>query len=177
MNKEIEKAKEDLQFFNEGDYITKDMANSADVLEKYIEKLEFNIEASKKEHEYDLKMIDEVKGVAVKLYKERDKLKEELEMYKDIKEVTNMKLDRLTNPIQQLEVNVMLDRQCKNLKAILDKVTDKLKQLDKKYTREYNSIVENKKMSTTKICVLEELNCIIEDLEDTLNIIEGEKKE
>ena len=41
MNKEeIEKAKEELQFFNEGDYITKEMENSARVLEEYIEELE-----------------------------------------------------------------------------------------------------------------------------------------
>ncbi len=41
MNKEeIEKAKEELQFFNEGDYITKEMENSARVLEEYIKELE-----------------------------------------------------------------------------------------------------------------------------------------
>ena len=40
MTKEEEKAKEDLSFFNEGDYITKDMANSARVLEEYIKQLE-----------------------------------------------------------------------------------------------------------------------------------------
>lgn len=38
--KEIEKAKEDLRFFNEGDYITKEMNRSAKILEKYIEELE-----------------------------------------------------------------------------------------------------------------------------------------
>lgn len=41
MNKEeIEKAKEDLRFFNEGDYITKEMEHSAIVLEEYIKELE-----------------------------------------------------------------------------------------------------------------------------------------
>ena len=40
MNKEIEKAKEDLSFFNEGDYITKEMSDSARVLEEYIKELE-----------------------------------------------------------------------------------------------------------------------------------------
>ena len=40
MNKEIEKAKEDLSFFNEGDYITKEMSYSARVLEEYIKQLE-----------------------------------------------------------------------------------------------------------------------------------------
>lgn len=60
--------------------------------------------------------------------------------------------------------------------TILDKVTDKLKRLNKKYTNEYNNLTENMELSATKVCVLQELNCIIEDLEDTLNIIEGEKK-
>ena len=188
MNKEeIEKAKEELQFFNEGDYITKNMANSARVLEDYIQQLEFNIKASKKEHNHDVSMIDEVKGVAVKLYKERDKLKEELEMYKDIKEVANMKLDRLTNPIQQLEVNVMLDRQCKNLKAILDKVTDKLNKnqasdyqvltkteyrLRKMNRKEYDTNGNGRYLSDLRDTLLNR----IEYQQEILNIIEGEKQ-
>ena len=41
MNKEeIEKAKEDLSFMNQGDYITREMANSKEILIKYIEHLE-----------------------------------------------------------------------------------------------------------------------------------------
>lgn len=40
MSIKIEKAKEDLSFMNEGDYITKEMENSARVLEKYIKELE-----------------------------------------------------------------------------------------------------------------------------------------
>lgn len=41
LNKEeIIKAKDDLIFFNEGDYITREMDRSADVLEDYIEQLE-----------------------------------------------------------------------------------------------------------------------------------------
>ena len=40
MNKEIEKAKEDLSFMNEGDYITKEMSDSARVLKEYIKQLE-----------------------------------------------------------------------------------------------------------------------------------------
>lgn len=41
MNREeIEKAKENLSFINEGDYITKEMSYSARVLEEYIKQLE-----------------------------------------------------------------------------------------------------------------------------------------
>lgn len=37
---EIEKAKDDFRFFNEGDYITKEMTNSKEKLFEYIEQLE-----------------------------------------------------------------------------------------------------------------------------------------
>lgn len=41
MNKEeIERAKDDLIFFNQGDWITREMEHSADVLEEYIKELE-----------------------------------------------------------------------------------------------------------------------------------------
>lgn len=63
----------------------------------------------------------------------------------------------------------------KEVKEILDKVTDKLKEVDKKYKKEYENI-ENMELSATKICVLQELTCVIEDIEEILNIIEGEKK-
>lgn len=82
MDKEIEKAKENLSFMNEGDYITKEMSDSARVLEEYIKQLEFNVEAAEKEHKYDMDMIDKAKGEVVRLHKERDKLKEELEIRK-----------------------------------------------------------------------------------------------
>ena len=50
---EIEKAKEDLMFFNEGDYITREMDKSADVLEEYIKQLE-------QENNKQNKIIDEM---------------------------------------------------------------------------------------------------------------------
>ena len=59
--------------------------------------------------------------------------------------------------------------------SILDKVTDKLKEVNKKYKNEYENI-ENMELSATKICVLQELSCVIGDIEEILNIIEGEKK-
>lgn len=44
-------------------------------IKDYIQQLELNVEASRMEHENDLKMIDKVKGNAVKWSKERDNLK------------------------------------------------------------------------------------------------------
>ena len=66
-----------------------------------------------------------------KLEQENNKQKEELEMYKDFKEIANTKIGD-ANPLRVLEVNKILDRQCKRLKSILDKVTDKLKEDIKK---------------------------------------------
>ena len=74
-----------------------------------------------------------------------------------------IKLDNLRKYIQELEQK----------ESILDKVIDKLKEVDKKYKNEYENI-ENMELSATKICVLQELTCVIEDIEETLNIIEGE---
>lgn len=41
---EIEKAKSELRFFNEGDYITRDMSECKEILEEYIEYLENKLE-------------------------------------------------------------------------------------------------------------------------------------
>ena len=135
MNKEeIEQAKGHLGWLLDNGILTSEDEPHIENILKYIQQLELNVEASRMEHENDLKMIDEVKGNAVKWSKERD-----------------------------------------NLKVILDKVTDKLKEVDKKYKNEYENI-ENMELSATKICVLQELTCVIEDIEEILNIIEGEKK-
>ena len=45
MKKEaIEKAKSELRFFNEGDYITREMSKCKEILEEYIEQLENKLE-------------------------------------------------------------------------------------------------------------------------------------
>lgn len=119
MNKEIEKAKEDLSFFNEGDYITKEMEHSARVLEGYIKQLE-----------------------------------NEIEKYKDFKEIANMKTgDR----------NVI--RAIKNYKT-LDKVKEFATKIATENAEKYNS--ENQKEVD-----FSEWNLA----QEILNIIEGEKKE
>lgn len=49
MKKEaIEKAKSELRFFNEGDYITRDMSECKEILEEYIEYLENKLEKATK---------------------------------------------------------------------------------------------------------------------------------
>ena len=75
----------------------------------------------------------------------------------------------------QIEKEKYLRKELEQKETILDKVTDKLKEVDKKYKNEYENI-ENMELSATKICVLQELSCVIEDIEEILSIIEGEKK-
>ena len=62
-------------------------------LVQYLEQLEFKAKANEKEHEYDVEMIDNVKGEAVKLYREIDRLNAILDkvvdkIKEDIKEIT-----------------------------------------------------------------------------------------
>ena len=47
------------------------------MIKKYIRQLEFNIKASKMEHNHDVAMIDEVKEETVRLYKVLNKVTEE----------------------------------------------------------------------------------------------------
>ena len=99
MNKEeIEKAKEDLSFVHEGDYITRSMSNSKDILEEYIKQLEKDKEEAywkgyiqkQKEAEEICKMCKyrkRYKELTKKeeiLNKVKDKLKEEIKEIKKI---------------------------------------------------------------------------------------------
>lgn len=73
-----------------------------------------------------------------KLEQENNKQKEELEMYKDFKEIANTKIGD-ANPLRVLEVNKILDRQCKRQQIILNKVTEECR---KKITECEDSILE-----------------------------------
>lgn len=90
------------------------------------------------------------------------------------KEIENINKKLNTTEDDQMTINLLYQK-VEILESILDKVTDKLKEVDKKYKNEYENI-ENMELSATKICVLQELTCVIEDIEEILNIIEGEKK-
>ena len=68
-DEEIEKAKEDLKFFNEGDYITREMQHSAEVLEKYIEQLEQALQEQQEENKKKDKIIDLMAEIFYKRFK------------------------------------------------------------------------------------------------------------
>ena len=106
---EIEKAKENLTFFNEGDYITREMDRSADVIEEYVSRLESKVKAKEMEHEYDVNMIDEVKGEAVKLYEKIRQLEQEnktlthtKKSYKGMLNKQNKMIDEMINFILKI---------------------------------------------------------------------------
>ena len=56
--------------------------------------------------------------------------------------------------------------------SILDKVTDKLKEVYNKYIKEYKD-VEKLDLIEGNTAVLQELSCVIDDIEEILNIIES----
>lgn len=78
----IGKAKDDFSFFNEGDYITREMAESKDVILNYIKQIETENFALQKVHKYDVAMIDTLKGKSVELYNIIDELEAESEILK-----------------------------------------------------------------------------------------------
>ena len=61
---------------------SKNVAESIKTLLQYIDQLEKEIKAKEMEHKYDIKMIDEVKGESVNLYKEIRQLEQEIKALK-----------------------------------------------------------------------------------------------
>lgn len=66
-------------------------------------------------------------------------------------------------------------KELKQKETILDKVTDKLKKVGNKYIKEYKN-VEKLDLIQQNTAVLQELSCVIDDIEEILEIIEGEKE-
>lgn len=86
MNKEeIEKAKEDLSFMNEGDYITREMANSKEILIKYIKSLEIINETYQVINELSEREIKELEQKTETLDKVTDKLKEDRDLFNKLR--------------------------------------------------------------------------------------------
>lgn len=67
-----------------------------------------------------------VKNKLKRCNEEIKRLQEELEMYKDFKEIANTKIGD-ANPLRVLEINKMLDRQCKRQQFTIDKIVDLIK--------------------------------------------------
>ena len=77
------------------------------------------------------------------------------------------------NMIDEVKENaVKWSKERDNLESILDKVTDKLKEICNKYIKEYKN-VEKLDLIGGNTAVLQELSCVIDDIEEILNIIES----
>lgn len=84
MNKEeIEKAKEDLSFMNEGDYITREMANSKEILIKYIKSLEIINETYQVINELSEREIKELEQKTETLDKVTEECRKQMTTYED----------------------------------------------------------------------------------------------
>lgn len=99
----------------------------------------------------------------------------------------NIKIEYILDYIRELEFqntalkaehNHNIDRikKLEQKETILDKVTDKLKKVGNKYIKEYKN-VEKLDLIQQNTAVLQELSCVIDDIEEILEIIEGEKND
>lgn len=94
-------------------------------------------------------------------------------MEKEI-EKTKPILEKIKRHIEYQETIEILEKYIKELEqkeAILDKVTDKLKEMDKKYINEYKR-VDQLELYSANVYVEQELACVLEDIDEALNIIE-----
>ena len=108
MNKEIETAKEDLSFMNEGDYITRSMSNSKDILEEYIKQLEKDKEkAYWKGYVQKQKEAEEICKMCKyrKKYKELEQKSNVLDKIKDFVTKISTENAEKYNSIKQKEVD------------------------------------------------------------------------
>lgn len=89
---------------------------------------------------------------------------------KEIEELKRLLFqDRLTQYGKRMLVQYLEQKE-----SILDRVTDKLKELNQKYKNEYK-IVECLDLIDPNLTALQELSCITDDIAEILNILEGEK--
>ncbi len=103
--------------------------------------------------------------------------KEEIENIEEIKKLLNFTTDgtslRINNEVSKLLLKYIQYLEQKS--ETLNKVTDKLKEMNSKYTKEYKN-VENLYLIEQDVSILQELSCVLDDVEEILKIIEGEKK-
>ena len=99
----------------------------------------------------------------------------------------NIKIEYILDYIRELEFqntalkaehnhNITRIKELEQKESILDKVTDKLKKVGNKYIKEYKN-VEKLDLIQQNTAVLQELSCVIDDIEEILEIIEGEKND
>lgn len=91
---EIEKAKEDFKFFNEGDYITKEMSDSKNILFEYIWQLETKIKELGKGQQSLMQSRRKWKNRYYKMRKKNKELQKSVEqIYDDYQDIGKMYFD------------------------------------------------------------------------------------
>ena len=169
MTEAEKQAIDNFKFFNEGDYITREMEENKDVVLNLIEKQQKEIKeaywkgytardteaqsicksceykaeinALQMEHNHDVKMIDEVKGEAVKLYKEIETLKRDFEIVDhecNRLEQENIKKDKqIEQYINMLATNDMLHvLECEKKDKIIDEMAEYIDEITEEIARE-----------------------------------------
>ena len=84
---EIEQAKDDLKFFYEGDYITREMEYNADVLEDYIEQLETKLKKSETEKQKLIEKLEEQANRKIPLAEDGDYVQGHRDLARDLLEI------------------------------------------------------------------------------------------
>ena len=130
--------------------------------EKYIKYLETQLEASEKEHKYDVQMIDDLKGELVKLYEQIDELKAKLE-FKDWGDLDNSQFEEYMNQfILKKDLEDKINKDMKDAK-------EKIKYYEERYRNEEREFY--KKSHHRQI---NRWQSRFETLREILNFIEGE---
>lgn len=152
---EIEKAKEDFKFFNEGDYITKEMSDSKNILFEYIWQLETKIKELGKGQQSLMQSRRKWKNRYYKMRKKNKELQKSVEqIYDDYQDIGKIAFD-YSDKIEQLE------------KTISRKMSNN-KRLSKKYMKER---YKNKKLESDKQKLIEKLEKKIRYYEENDEIL------
>lgn len=114
--KSIEQAKEDFSFFNEGDYITREMAESKDIILEYVKQLENELNNLEQLKHIKCPSCDN-KAIVVDSTL-NDRLKKSMKKIDNI--VDSMSIEEIENRIKEDEdVKVLLDCSNCNLKECI----------------------------------------------------------
>ena len=153
--------------------------NSAEIEQKNTELAEKNAEIERLNRQIDL-MAEQLAGLTIWDTEKEEPLiltdKEEIEDIKaDLKILHQVLWDEHREGTYTIQKILEYIKELEQKESILDKVTDNLEEVGNKYIKEYKD-VEKLDLIQQNTTVLQELSCVIDDIEDILEIIEGEKK-
>ena len=122
----------------------------------------------------ELKEDDRAIKISMPLLTEKEMLEIDNNFNEIVNKIKNQFIEEKDLAIAQYIINKQ-QKELQQKETILDKVTDNLEEVGNKYIKEYKD-VEKLDLIQQNTTVLQELSCVIDDIEDILEIIEGEKK-